>query len=158
MEQAEVEVEVEGNIDLSVDPSDAVPEPPAAVTVSTSAAEEAYDALAHSLAGAGGGCIALALTYPLLTATTRLQIQHNQSNQHKYSNLLDVIVKTSNDEGWTKLYAGLKAALAGNIVSMGVYYYWYALLMSLAQGMRRARMTTIDSKRCMRHCCCSGCC
>mgnify|MGYP001092216705 FL=1 len=101
-----------------------------------SAAEEAYDALAHSLAGAGGGCIALALTYPLLTATTRLQVQHNQPDQRRYTNLWDVIVRTTTEEGWAKLYAGLKPALAGNIVSMGVYYYWYALLMSLAQGMR----------------------
>ena len=98
---------------------------------------EAVDALAHSIAGAGGGCVALAITYPLLTATTRLQIQQVRSltrDGKPYKNALDAIQRITTEEGWRKLYAGLKAALSGNIVSMGVYYYFYALLMGIAQG------------------------
>jgi len=90
-------------------------------------------ALVHSLSGVLGSVAAMGLTYPLLTITTRLQVQSEgkptskKEQQQHYSGLIDALVKIIGNEKWTSLYSGVQIALIGTALSTGIYYYWYEL-------------------------------
>ncbi|KAL8143437.1 hypothetical protein V2J09_016469 [Rumex salicifolius] len=108
-------------------------------------------ALANGLAGAGGGVIALVLTYPLLTINTRQQTERvikkgltDQPNQlpstsHASGGALVQILRVLKIEGWCGLYSGLKPSLLGTIASQSVYYYFYQVFKNKAESIAAVR-------------------
>jgi len=86
----------------------------------TSAVQQS-DNVAHALSGAGGGLLSMALTYPLITLSTRAQVESKKAD----TNVLLAARRIFAREGLRGLYAGLESALFGITVTNFVYYYWY---------------------------------
>jgi adenine nucleotide transporter 17 len=80
--------------------------------------------LVHALSGAGGGIISMALTYPLISVSTRQQVNKTKDHQTQFDTLRTIL----KEEGVRGLYSGLKSALVGNAVTQAVYYYFYELI------------------------------
>lgn len=79
--------------------------------------------LVHAIAGAGGGVLSIALTYPLLTISTRLQAESKDKKEKKSAwQIVDEIV---GKDGLSGLYAGLESAVFGMALTNFVYYYFY---------------------------------
>ncbi|KAI9815694.1 MAG: hypothetical protein M1827_002090 [Pycnora praestabilis] len=91
-------------------------EPP---VVASGTAVQQSDNIAHALAGAGGGLLSMTLTYPLITLSTRAQVESKRAQ----SSTLDAVRRIIQREGITGLYAGLDSALFGISVTNFVYYY-----------------------------------
>ncbi|KAL8925000.1 MAG: hypothetical protein Q9172_002429 [Xanthocarpia lactea] len=112
----------------------------------TSAAQQG-DNVAHALSGAGGGLLSMALTYPLITLSTRAQVESKRAQSSAY----DAVRRIIQREGLTGLYSGLESALFGISVTNFVYYYWYewtrAFFERAAIRSSRAskKLTTIES-------------
>ncbi|ESZ94381.1 peroxisomal carrier protein [Sclerotinia borealis F-4128] len=110
-------------------------------------AAQQSDNVAHALSGAGGGILSMALTYPLITLSTRAQVESRRAD----SGFLDAVKHIIEREGITGLYAGLDSALFGISVTNFVYYYWYEWTRSwfekaaLKAGRASKRLTTIES-------------
>lgn len=89
----------------------------------------------------------MALTYPLITLSTRAQVESKRAS----SGFLDAVQKIVAREGVTGLYAGLDSALFGISVTNFVYYYWYewtraGFEKAAVQGGRPSKkLTTIES-------------
>lgn len=79
------------------------------------------DNVAHALAGAGGGILSMVLTYPLVTLSTRAQVESSRGS----SSFLKAVNAIIAREGVSGLYSGLDSALFGISVTNFVYYYWY---------------------------------
>ncbi|KAK0740630.1 peroxisomal membrane protein PMP47B [Schizothecium vesticola] len=79
------------------------------------------DNVAHALAGAGGGILSMALTYPLITLSTRAQVESARARTTLLAAIRHIIAR----EGALGLYSGLSSALFGISVTNFVYYYWY---------------------------------
>ncbi|KAL2013417.1 hypothetical protein VTN00DRAFT_942 [Thermoascus crustaceus] len=90
-------------------------------TAAASAAQQQSDNIAHALAGAGGGILSMVLTYPLITLSTRAQVESKRA----HSTTLDAVRRIVQREGINGLYSGLESALFGISVTNFVYYYWY---------------------------------
>ncbi|KAL3470401.1 mitochondrial carrier domain-containing protein [Aspergillus californicus] len=88
---------------------------------SAAAAIKQSDNIAHALAGSGGGILSMVLTYPLITLSTRAQVESKRAQ----SSTFDAIRRIVQREGVTGLYSGLESALFGISVTNFVYYYWY---------------------------------
>ncbi|CAL5872258.1 uncharacterized protein PFLUO_LOCUS6519 [Penicillium psychrofluorescens] len=86
-----------------------------------STAVQQSDNIAHALAGAGGGILSMIMTYPLITLSTRAQVESKRA----HSTTLDAVRRIVQREGIAGLYAGLESALFGISVTNFVYYYWY---------------------------------
>ncbi|MCJ1451430.1 hypothetical protein MMC28_001767 [Mycoblastus sanguinarius] len=112
----------------------------------TSAAQQG-DNIAHALAGAGGGLLSMTLTYPLITLSTRAQVESKRAQSSTY----DAVRRIVQREGITGLYSGLDSALFGISVTNFVYYYWYewtrAFFERAAIRTSRAskKLTTLES-------------
>ncbi|KAF2221479.1 peroxisomal membrane protein-like protein [Elsinoe ampelina] len=110
-------------------------------------AEQQSDNVAHALAGAGGGLASMALTYPLITLSTRAQVESKKAQTNTLAAARRIIAR----EGIRGLYAGLESALFGITVTNFVYYYWYewtrAFFIKAAktQGRLSQRLTTLES-------------
>jgi solute carrier family 25 (peroxisomal adenine nucleotide transporter), member 17 len=93
---------------------------------------------AHAISGMLGGMLSLAATYPLLTVSTRKQVETKRAKANgKVSGrfargLFASVAHIASKEGWSALYSGLKSALVGVSVTQFVYYYWYSKLRLLA--------------------------
>ncbi|EUC36317.1 hypothetical protein COCCADRAFT_88613 [Bipolaris zeicola 26-R-13] len=117
----------------------------AAVPQSTTAQQS--DNVAHALAGAGGGLLSMALTYPLITLSTRAQVESKRAQ----SSTLNAARRIIKREGVAGLYAGMDSALFGITVTNFVYYYWYEWTRSffekaaLKAGRASSKLTTIES-------------
>lgn len=117
----------------------------AAVPQSTAAQQS--DNVAHALAGAGGGLLSMALTYPLITLSTRAQVESKRAQ----SSTLNAARRIIKREGVTGLYAGLDSALFGISVTNFVYYYWYEWTRAwfekaaLKAGRASKKLTTVES-------------
>ncbi|KAL8759355.1 MAG: hypothetical protein Q9199_000834 [Rusavskia elegans] len=115
-------------------------------TPATSVAQQG-DNVAHALSGAGGGLLSMALTYPLITLSTRAQVESKRAD----SSTLDAVRRIVQREGIRGLYSGLDSALFGISVTNFVYYYWYewtrAFFERAAIRSSRAskKLTTIES-------------
>ena len=115
-------------------------------TAATSAAQQG-DNIAHALAGAGGGLLAMTLTYPLITISTRAQVESKRADTSTIAAVKHII----NREGITGLYAGLDSALFGISVTNFVYYYWYEWTRAffekaaIKSGRASKKLTTIES-------------
>ncbi|XXG97899.1 hypothetical protein Hte_004215 [Hypoxylon texense] len=79
------------------------------------------DNVAHALAGAGGGVISMVLTYPLITLSTRAQVESKRAETAFLAAVRQIVAR----EGVSGLYAGLDSAVFGISVTNFVYYYWY---------------------------------
>ncbi|KAE9982443.1 hypothetical protein BLS_006023 [Venturia inaequalis] len=113
----------------------------------TTTAAQQSDNVAHALAGAGGGLLSMALTYPLITLSTRAQVESKKAE----SSTLDAASRIIKREGLGGLYAGLDSALFGIGVTNFVYYYWYewtrAAFEKAATKANRAskKLTTVET-------------
>jgi solute carrier family 25 (peroxisomal adenine nucleotide transporter), member 17 len=118
-------------------------------TPATSAAQQS-DNIAHALAGAGGGLLAMTLTYPLITLSTRAQVEASRSSGADAS-LIAAIRAIIKREGIQGLYAGLDSALFGISVTNFVYYYWYEWTRAFFEkaaikaGRTSKKLTTVES-------------
>ncbi|KAI5862268.1 mitochondrial carrier [Durotheca rogersii] len=79
------------------------------------------DNVAHALAGAGGGILSMVLTYPLITLSTRAQVESRRGETAFLAAVRALVAR----EGVAGLYAGLGSAVLGISVTNFVYYYWY---------------------------------
>ncbi|OJD11119.1 hypothetical protein AJ78_08043 [Emergomyces pasteurianus Ep9510] len=115
--------------------------------VVVAAAAQQSDNIAHALAGAGGGILSMILTYPLITLSTRAQVESKRAQ----SSALDAIRHIIAREGIRGLYAGLESALFGISVTNFVYYYWYEWTRSafekaaIKAGRASKKLTTAES-------------
>lgn len=113
----------------------------------TTTAAQQSDNVAHALAGAGGGLLSMALTYPLVTLSTRAQVESKKAQTGTLSAARRIVAR----EGVTGLYAGLDSALFGITVTNFVYYYWYewsrAFFLKAAKAAARpgGKLTTIET-------------
>ncbi|GAB1313622.1 hypothetical protein MFIFM68171_03832 [Madurella fahalii] len=105
------------------------------------------DNVAHALAGAGGGVLSMALTYTLITLSTRAQVESKRAE----TAFLAAVQKIVAREGVSGLYSGMSSALFGISVTNFVYYYWYewtrAFFEAAAERAGRAskKLTTVES-------------
>ncbi|PSS22904.1 hypothetical protein M430DRAFT_96633 [Amorphotheca resinae ATCC 22711] len=105
------------------------------------------DAAQHAIAGAGGGILSMALTYPLITLSTRAQVESSRAD----SAFLDAVRRIVQREGVTGLYAGVDSALFGISVTNFVYYYWYEWTRAgfekaaVTAGRASKKLTTVES-------------
>jgi adenine nucleotide transporter 17 len=112
-----------------------------------SAAVQQSDNIAHALAGAGGGILSMMLTYPLITLSTRAQVESKRA----HSTTLDAVRRIVQREGIAGLYSGLESALFGISVTNFVYYYWYEWTRStfekaaIQAGRASKKLTTVES-------------
>ncbi|GMK54097.1 hypothetical protein CspeluHIS016_0106830 [Cutaneotrichosporon spelunceum] len=79
------------------------------------------DSAIHAVAGALGGAISMALTYPLVNLSTRAAV----ATKHEDISLKDAMVRTVKKEGLSGLYSGLESSLFGIAVTNGIYYLFY---------------------------------
>ncbi|KAJ6085964.1 hypothetical protein N7486_010245 [Penicillium sp. IBT 16267x] len=112
-----------------------------------SVAVQQSDNIAHALAGAGGGVLSMVLTYPLITLSTRAQVESKRA----HSTNLDAIRRIVQREGISGLYSGLESALFGISVTNFVYYYWYEWTRAAFEkaavqaGRASKKLTTVES-------------
>lgn len=103
------------------------------------------DNVAHALAGAGGGLLAMLMTYPLITISTRAQTESKKAQ----SSTIDAIKRIVERDGLSGLYSGLESALFGITVTNATYYYCYeltkSLLMKTSTRNPRSTLTTVES-------------
>ncbi|KAK5463027.1 hypothetical protein LTS15_002739 [Exophiala xenobiotica] len=115
-------------------------------TSATSAAQQS-DNIAHALAGAGGGLLAMTLTYPLITLSTRAQVESKRAD----TSTIEAVKHIINREGFGGLYAGIESALFGISVTNFVYYYWYEWTRAffekaaVTSGRASKKLTTVES-------------
>ncbi|ORY36503.1 mitochondrial carrier [Rhizoclosmatium globosum] len=86
--------------------------------------------------------VSMALTYPLVTASTRAQALISTFNAQK-----ETFLKIIREEGVAGLYAGIESAMFGIAVTQGVYYYWYEYVKAAfeqAQEVERS-ISTLES-------------
>ncbi|KAJ5929395.1 Mitochondrial substrate/solute carrier [Penicillium verhagenii] len=96
-----------------------------------SVAVQQSDNIAHALAGAGGGVLSMVLTYPLITLSTRAQVESKRA----HSTNLDAIRRIVQREGISGLYSGLESALFGISVTNFVH----------SGGRASKKLTTVES-------------
>ncbi|KAF2671899.1 mitochondrial carrier [Microthyrium microscopicum] len=105
------------------------------------------DNIAHALAGAGGGILATALTYPLITLSTRAQVESKKSE----ASFVQAVQRIVHREGISGLYSGIDSALFGISLTNFVYYYWYEWTRAffenaaIKSGRVSKKLTTIES-------------
>lgn len=92
--------------------------------------------LAHAMAGAGGGALSMALTYPLVTISTKLQAEEKSEKEEKRSPWR-VIQDIWQKEGVYGYYSGLESAVYGMAVANFIYYYFYESTGRSIQRLRR---------------------
>lgn len=126
-------------------PQSRVEEQKKAVVAATAAQQS--DNIAHALAGAGGGILSMVLTYPLITLSTRAQVESKRAQ----STTLDAVRRIVQREGISGLYSGLESALFGISVTNFVYYYWYEWTRAAFEkaakkaGRVSKKLTTVES-------------
>ncbi|KAF7533024.1 hypothetical protein G7054_g7462 [Neopestalotiopsis clavispora] len=105
------------------------------------------DNVAHALAGAGGGVLSMILTYPLITLSTRAQVESTRGETPFMTAVKRIIAR----EGVSGLYAGLDSAVFGISVTNFVYYYWYEWTRAFFEaaavkaGRASSKLTTVES-------------
>ncbi|GJN84825.1 mitochondrial carrier [Purpureocillium lilacinum] len=100
------------------------------------------DNVAHALAGAGGGILSMVLTYPLITLSTRAQVESKKAE----TKFVEAVQKIIAREGVPGLYSGINSALFGISVTNFVYYYWYEWTRASFERARASKkLSTIES-------------
>ncbi|KAF2723184.1 mitochondrial carrier [Polychaeton citri CBS 116435] len=104
--------------------------------------EQQSDNVAHALAGAGGGLLSMALTYPLVTLSTRAQVEKKKGHTGTFGAAKRIVDR----EGVVGLYAGMESALFGVAVTNFVYYYWYEWTRAFfTRASNKPRLSTLES-------------
>ncbi|KAI8854680.1 mitochondrial carrier domain-containing protein [Chytridium lagenaria] len=103
------------------------------------------DSVAHALAGAGGGMISMSLTYPLITVSTRAQVDKSADAEKKafITKQIEAFSKVIKNEGPGGLYSGIGSAMFGIALTQGVYY-WYEFVKAAFETPERA-ISTLES-------------
>ncbi|KAI1820876.1 mitochondrial carrier [Xylaria intraflava] len=105
------------------------------------------DNVAHAIAGAGGGVLSMVLTYPLVTLSTRAQVESKRAE----TDFLAAVKRIVAREGVSGLYSGLDSAVFGISVTNFVYYYWYEWTRAFFEkaaartGRASKKLTTTES-------------
>ncbi|OTB04599.1 hypothetical protein M426DRAFT_320711 [Hypoxylon sp. CI-4A] len=105
------------------------------------------DNVAHALAGAGGGILSMVLTYPLITLSTRAQVESKRAETAFLAAVRQIVAR----EGIPGLYAGLDSAVFGISVTNFVYYYWYEWTRGFFEaaatraGRASKKLTTVEA-------------
>ncbi|KAI1189285.1 mitochondrial carrier [Nemania serpens] len=105
------------------------------------------DNVAHALAGAGGGVLSMILTYPLVTLSTRAQVESSRAETAFLAAVKRIVAR----EGVAGLYSGLDSAVFGISVTNFVYYYWYEWTRAFFEkaaakaGRTSRKLTTAES-------------
>lgn len=99
------------------------------------------DALINGLAGAGAGIVSQLITYPLQTVNTRQQTERKSKGDKNDPGTIEQMCQVVKQDGWGRLYAGLKPSLVGTATSQGVYYYLYQIFRDKAEA------TALERKR-----------
>ncbi|KAI1780272.1 mitochondrial carrier [Hypoxylon cercidicola] len=105
------------------------------------------DNVAHALAGAGGGVVSMVLTYPLITLSTRAQVESKRAETPFLAAVRQIVAR----EGVSGLYAGLDSAVFGISVTNFVYYYWYEWTRGFFEaaaaraGRASKKLTTVEA-------------
>ncbi|KAI0376586.1 mitochondrial carrier [Hypomontagnella monticulosa] len=105
------------------------------------------DNVAHALAGAGGGILSMVLTYPLITLSTRAQVESKRAETAFLKAVRQIVAR----EGVSGLYAGLDSAVFGISVTNFVYYYWYEWTRGFFEaaaaraGRASKKLTTVEA-------------
>ncbi|KAK9374074.1 mitochondrial carrier domain-containing protein [Lipomyces chichibuensis] len=130
--------------------------------MSTNQTSAQADSVAQALAGAGGGALAMVVTYPLITLSTRAQTERRKSISAESSeaippptttsdvkrrlikkpSLISAAGKIIQREGVSGLYSGLESALFGISVTNFVYYYFYEGTRGLFERRKRIKGAT----------------
>eukprot|EP00842_Homolaphlyctis_polyrhiza_P006474 jgi/Hompol1/6828/HPOL_000296-RA len=71
----------------------------------------------------------MALTYPLVTISTRCQVAKNGRTSQR-----DALVNILKEEGIGGLYSGIESAMFGIAVTQYVYYYWYEMIKAMFEA------------------------
>ncbi|OLL24010.1 Peroxisomal membrane protein PMP47A, partial [Neolecta irregularis DAH-3] len=102
------------------------------------------DNLVHALSGAGGGMAALALTYPLVSVSTRAQVE----SRRKDTSVYEAIIKILKDDGVYGLYRGMKSGLFGIGLTNGIYYFFYEWVKKLyaTAALKNKRVHALSAK------------
>ncbi|SAL96050.1 hypothetical protein [Absidia glauca] len=105
------------------------------------------DNVAHALSGAGGGIVAMTLTYPLVSISSRLQVQRGGQGKDEYKNAADAFFKILAKEGPKGLYSGLSSGIFGIAITNGVYYYCYEAVKAVFEKAKtkNQQMSTAES-------------
>lgn len=80
---------------------------------------DATHAFLHTMAGAAGAVVAMAVVYPLDSLRTIQSVQGGSA--------WDVVKLHLRNGGWRRLYRGMRAAFAGVVFSWGTYFFVYTL-------------------------------
>ena len=113
------------------------------------------DAFASACSGAIGAVVALGITYPLAIVKTRLQAQNNKVKGSKvqskvsdgtekvswqlnkpYLGSLDCVSRIIAEEGYYKLYVGIRAALLKAFATNFIFYFFHGLFRKFIQSRR----------------------
>ncbi|AGO13294.1 AaceriAFR147Cp [[Ashbya] aceris (nom. inval.)] len=98
------------------------------------------DELVHAVAGAGGGALSMALTMPLVTLATRMQVSEQDGEEgNRSKSKLETVREIYRKEGVVGFYAGLESAMYGMAVNSFIYYYFYELAARATMRMRGSR-------------------
>ncbi|AAS53518.2 AFR147Cp [Eremothecium gossypii ATCC 10895] len=98
------------------------------------------DELVHAVAGAGGGALSMALTMPLVTLATRMQVSEQDKEPGTRSkSKLEAVREIYRKEGVVGFYAGLESAMYGMAVNSFIYYYFYELAARATMRVRGSR-------------------
>ncbi|RKP40300.1 mitochondrial carrier domain-containing protein [Dimargaris cristalligena] len=96
--------------------------------------------------GAGGGIVSMLLTYPLITVSSRLQVERKKAVEGEKGLKVDAIKKIVEKEGVRGLFAGVESAVFGNAITNGVYYFFFESIKgSFQKASNRKSMTTGQS-------------
>ncbi|TNY18273.1 peroxisomal membrane protein PMP47B [Rhodotorula diobovata] len=98
------------------------------------------DSAVHAVAGAAGGCIAMAVTYPLVNLSTRSQVEAKTKRESTRSAVLKVIQR----DGVAGLYDGLSSSLVGIAVTNGIYYLCFEEARNLVLKSRKSSRATLS--------------
>lgn len=92
-------------------------------------------------------CIDTASRYPLITLSTRAQVESKKAE----SKFISAVQKIVAREGVSGLYSGINSALFGISITNFVYYYWYEWTRSFFEkaaikaGRANKKLTTVES-------------
>jgi adenine nucleotide transporter 17 len=98
------------------------------------------DSAVHAISGAAGGCIAMAVTYPLVNLSTRSQVEAKTKRESTRSAVLKVIQR----DGFAGLYDGLSSSLVGIAVTNGIYYLCFEEARNLVLKSRKSSRATLS--------------
>jgi len=79
------------------------------------------DSVVHAVAGAGGGMLAMAVTYPLVNISTRAQVE-TKKPEHANESALKTVQRIIKSEGIFALFDGLESSLIGIGITNFAFY------------------------------------